>query len=129
MKYDLGNRRKVLMEKCTKQTEMELFVLSFLDGCEVKEYGTHKASYNDVIFYIKDNKFMFYKMLKEKYFAVRDMPIWTPLQKKFNMKPYETKFIIKEALSKHIDLNNYIVLRTDEVSHIDNFIHSIEKKT
>ncbi len=129
MKIDLGQRRKVLMEKHTKQTEMELFVLSFLDDCEIKTYENKK--YKDYIFYIKDGNFMFYAKPKENRFIVRSVLIWTPLQNELNINHYEARTFITKTLSRNINLNNYTIVRNIDDSHsdIDCFIYSMEAIT
>ena len=55
MKVELIITRKVLFEKISIIRDMEVFFLSFLEGCEIKLSDV----YPNYIFYVKDDEILF----------------------------------------------------------------------
>ena len=103
MKVELIITRKVLFEKISIIRDMEVFFLSFLEGCEIKI----SDKYPDSIFYIKNDKILFQQKMKNKYFWVEYDFIWSIFERKYGLNYTETQAFIKDLLETHIKLEGY----------------------
>ena len=90
--------RQVLTEKFSIKNEMEVFFLSFLEGCELKS----NKKYSDSLFYIKNDKIMFEYQFKSKYFWVRYDIIWSVFEQKYLMEYDQIQKFLKNLLEKHL---------------------------
>lgn len=98
MKVELIITRKVLFEKFDIKHEMEIFFLSFLDGCEIKLSEKYPGS----IFFIKNDVVLFEQETKNKYFYIRYDSIWWVFGSKYGLDYFEIRSFTKEMLGTHI---------------------------
>ena len=103
MKVELIITRKVLFEKISIIRDMEVFFLSFLEGCEIKV----SDKYPDYIFFVKGDEILFQQDVKNKYFYVRYNLIWSIFESKYGLNYAETQAFIKDRLETHIKLEGY----------------------
>lgn len=103
MKIDLGIRRKVLIEKHSKDIEKELFFLSFLDGCELKLSKAYPYS----VFYIKNGEPIFQQDFKYKNFWITYHKIWSVFEFKYLMNYYQVQSLTKDILEKHLKVDDF----------------------
>ncbi len=111
MKIELIITRKVLFEKFNIKHEMNVFFLSFLEGCEIKI----SDKYQDFVFYVKNDLILFQQELKNRYFWVKYDLIWSVFESKYELNYAETQLFIKDILETHIKLEGYTPCFGDSV--------------
>ena len=103
MNVELIITRKVLFEKFSIKQDMEVFLLSSLEGCEINL----SDAYPNYIFFVKDDEILFQQDVKNKYFHVKHSLIWSVFENKYGLNYSETQAFIKDRLETHLKLEVY----------------------
>lgn len=112
MKITNSISRKVLFEKFNIKHEMQDFLLSQLDGCDVKLLKDYPKS----IFYVKDDIWLFWQDFKNKRLWVRYYEIWSVFSMKYKLKHQQIQQLITDTLDEPLKLMDLTPLYATELS-------------
>jgi hypothetical protein len=94
---------KINIDTTNITDKKSLFIINQINGCELK----YDSGYPNLIFFVKNDKRLFYLDLKNDYFVCDYDKIWLFFITKYGLNNAETREVIKGILETHLKLMGY----------------------